>query len=117
MLIFDEKIIKHEISDPKAANIELLPSIYSSRHEIMVKPLKKTSSNFLVWTLNSLYNFNIFIDQKEAIILPASPIQNFTKEYKQVSSEILAELDGLELDKPPHLLINTAILSLISRRG
>lgn len=65
LLTFDEKIVRYRIGDEAAFNVEILPDIMNSRNEMLIKPLKETKTNFLVWTENHIYNFEVNARQKD----------------------------------------------------
>lgn len=65
LLTFDEKIVRYRIGDEAAFNVEILPDIMNSRNEMLIKPLKETKTNFLVWTENHIYNFDVNARQKD----------------------------------------------------
>ncbi|OGI01875.1 MAG: hypothetical protein A2Y25_07940 [Candidatus Melainabacteria bacterium GWF2_37_15] len=59
LLTFDEKIIRYKAGNDSAFNIEIMPDIYNTRHEMLIKPLVKINTNLLVWTESRVYNFDI----------------------------------------------------------
>lgn len=65
LLTFDEKIVRYRIGDEAAFNVEILPDIMNSRNEMLIKPLKEAKTNFLVWTENHVYNFDVNARQKD----------------------------------------------------
>ena len=99
LLCFDEKIIRYRAGDNKAFDIEILPDIFNHRHEMLIKPLKKTNTNLLIWTKTRIYNFDI--ESKQG--MRSTKFFSFNKDDKELSDKLLFVLDGQELDLPPDL--------------
>lgn len=59
LLFFEDRIIRHKAGDSKAFDIEVLQDIYKDRHEMLVKPMKVTNTNLIVWTKKRVYNFEV----------------------------------------------------------
>jgi len=94
LLSFNEKIIRYKIADKEAFEVEILPDIFNNRHELLVKPLKKSDTNLLIWTESCIYNFDIESRQKKGF----ASIFNFGD-----SNEEKLVIDGVEIDLPPVL--------------
>ena len=82
LLSFDEKIIRYKAGNDNAFAIEIMPDIYNTRHEMLIKPLLKANSNLLVWTESRIYNFEI-------------KVKGINKGYEG--------FDYFEIDLPPRL--------------
>lgn len=61
LLFFDQEIVRYRAGDEEAFVIEVLPDIYSKRHEMLIKPVKKGKTNLIVWTKEKIYTFDIQI--------------------------------------------------------
>lgn len=125
LLTFDEKIIRYRTGDDTAFKVEILPDIMNSHNEMLIKPLKEVNTNFLVWTENHIYNFDITAKQKvgetEFFTIDAGkkPAPKETAPLKQLSAgkykldlppeppkqikEKVGEND-FEIDQPPNLI-------------
>ena len=106
LLSFNEKIIRYRTGEKEAFKIEILPDIFNDRHEMLIKPLKDLNTNLLVWTENSIYNFDIKTSHKKGL----SRFFNFNTNNKKSSvitgkNELIAPVIAgkYKLDLPPFL--------------
>jgi len=121
LLNFDNKVIKYSLGNNEAVKIELVSNIFNDKQEIILKTLKESNTNLLVWTKDDIYNFNISINQTKLSknipvisevkntdpTIAGSPIiQNFSKNDKYLPDNIKNMLGELSLDAPPHLPVN-----------
>lgn len=95
LLSFNEKILRYKVADTEAFDVEVLPDIFNDRHEMLVKPLKKSDTNLLVWTETYIYNFDIASRQKKG----------FASMFSFGEKEIV--IDGFKIDPPPVLTQGT----------
>ncbi len=95
LLIFDEKVEKYSTGNTQTLDIELLTSISSDKHQMIIKPKESKDTNLIIWTKNGLYNFNLLIEntnsQKDKII--------YIKKTED-DPELLKSTGGLNLDMP-----------------
>jgi hypothetical protein len=117
LLCFNDKITHYSLGNSETAKIEVISSIFNDRQEMIIKTLKETDTNLLVWTKDNIYNFNVSIIPakipKNLFVVSeivnghentGSPIiQNFSEDNKNLPYEIQGEIGELSLDIPPHL--------------
>jgi hypothetical protein len=109
-LNFDEKITKYSLGNSEAANIEIISSIFRSKQDVIIKTLKETETNLLIWTKDDFYNFNVTIlPSKTSNISVITNIKDNTEllpanEEQTVDTppdpKFNIDLFGFEIDKP-----------------
>jgi hypothetical protein len=114
LLNFDDRVIRYNLGNNESAKIELVSSIFDNKQELIIKTLKETDTNLLVWTKDGIFNFNVSIVQNKQGLPVVSEvknsnsagspiIQNFSKDDQNLPDDIKKELEELSLDIPPHL--------------
>ncbi|HSA06408.1 MAG TPA: hypothetical protein P5556_04450 [Candidatus Gastranaerophilales bacterium] len=120
LLNFDEKILRYRIADKEAFEIEIMPDTFKQRNEMLIKPLKTTNTNLIVWTEKNIYNFDIktssgknsagFLNFNHEKKTPSKNASTVSAEYKidlppdlpnLKNANFLKEIKDFELDLPP----------------
>ncbi|MDD3014249.1 MAG: hypothetical protein PHC34_11150 [Candidatus Gastranaerophilales bacterium] len=118
LLNFNDKIMRYSLGNNEAAKIEIISSIFNDKQEILLKTLKETDTNLLIWTKDNIYNFNVSIipnkpskilsvisevKDNNPVIASSPKMQNFSKSDKYLPDDVKNKLEELSLDTPPNL--------------
>jgi len=95
---FDEKIDRYKISNDKAVIVELMTSIFTDKHELLLIPKLKENTDLTVWTAGGVYNLQLFIDKENPDQTESLAID------KPPSSSIYDDILDMEFDVPPKVI-------------
>lgn len=105
ILTFDEKIIRYKQENEKDLKVELLPTIFNNKQELLIKPISKHNNKLIVYTASKTYNLNIYLTQNNSELSGQKDALSETAiiDMPQVLPEKVPGMVYFELDNPPKL--------------